>query len=112
MHLDMVFKAFVGLLAAVVIIGSGLGVVSGFSQAVAADNYLEAVAKVIIESNYNASVIGSCIDDATENGYLLQVDVMSAVKAGVRNYATIKLKYYFEIALFGIKQEKIQMKII
>lgn len=112
MHLDMVFKAFVGILAAVVIIGSGLGVVSGFSQAVAADNYLEAVAKVIIESNYNASVIGSCIDDATENGYLLQVDVMSSVKAGVRSYATIKLKYYFEIALFGIKQEKIQMKII
>ena len=112
MHLDMVFKAFVGILAAVVIIGSGLGVVSGFSQAVAADNYLESVAKVILESNYNSSVIASCIEEANVNGYHLQVDVARSVKAGARSYATITLKYYFEIALFGIKQEKVQMKII
>ena len=112
MHLDMVFKAFVGILAAVVIIGSGLGVVSGFSQAVAADNYLETMAKVIIESNYNPLVINSCINEATANGYFLDVDVVRSTRAGIRSYATIKLKYYFEIALFGIKQEKIQTKII
>ena len=112
MHLDMVFKAFVGILTAVVIIGSGLGVISGFSQAVAADNYLETMAKIIIESNYNPSVISSCIDEATANGYLLHVDVVRSAKAGVRSYATVKLKYYFEIALFGIKQEKVQIKII
>lgn len=112
MHLDMVFKAFVGILAAVVIIGSGLGVVSGFSQAVAADNYLETVSKVIVQSNYNAEVVQECIEEASQNGYILKVDVIRSVKAGVRNYATVQLTYYFEIPLFGIRQEKIQLKII
>lgn len=112
MHLDMVFKAFVGMLAAVVIIGSGLGVVGGFSQAVAADNYMETVSKVIIESNYSEDVINNCMDEAAQNGYALQVDVVRSVKAGVKSYATVRLSYYFEIPLFGIRQEKIQIKLI
>lgn len=112
MHLDMVFKAFVGILAAVVIIGSGLGVVSGFSQAVTADNYLESVSKVIVESNYHADVISNCMDEAALNGYTLQVDVTRSAKAGVRSYATIQLTYYFEIPLFGIREEKMQIKLI
>ena len=61
MNLDIVFKAFVGVLAAVIIIGSGLGVTAGFSQTVAADNYMESVAKTIVESNYSPAVISSCI---------------------------------------------------
>ena len=112
MHLDMVFKAFVGILAAVVIIGSGLGVVSAFSQTVAADNYLETVSKVIVESNYNGEVINNCIDEAALNGYTLKVDVIRSAKAGMKNYATLQLTYYFEIPLFGIRQEKIQIKMI
>lgn len=112
MHLDMVFKAFVGILAAVVVIGSGLGVISGFTQAVSADNYMETVAKVIIESNYNEDVICECVEEASLNGYTLQVDVVRAVKAGAKSYATVQLTYYFEIPLFGIRQEKKQVKMI
>ena len=112
MHLDMVFKAFVGILSAVIIVGSGLGVLSGFTQVVATDNYLETVSKVILESNYNSQVISSCIDEALQNGYVLQVDVMRSAKAGAKNYATIQLTYYFEIPLFGIRQEKVQIKTI
>ena len=112
MHLDMVFKAFVAILAAVIIIGSGLGVTSGFAQVVAADNYLESVAKVILESNYNAEVISKCMEEAELNGYTLQVDVSRSLKAGVRNYATLQITYYFEVPLFGIRQEKIQIKMI
>ena len=112
MHLDMVFKAFVGMMVAVVMIGSGLGVMNGFSQIVGADNYLENVSKVIVESNYNQEVINSCKAQAAENGYNLQVEVATAIKAGVRYYATIQLTYYFEIPLFGIKQEKVRMKIV
>ena len=112
MHLDMVFKAFVGILAAVVIIGRGLGVISGFTQAVAADNYMETVSKVIVESNYNQEVINNCVEEAGLNGYTLQVDVARSTKAGVKSYAMIQLTYYFEIPLFGIRQEKIQMKMI
>ena len=57
MHLDIVFKTFVGVLAAIVMVGSGVGVMVGFSRAVAADNYMESISKVIVESNYNEAVI-------------------------------------------------------
>ncbi|MBQ8519469.1 MAG: hypothetical protein IJ455_07720 [Agathobacter sp.] len=112
MHLDIVFKAFVGVLAAVIIVGSGVGVTAGFSRAVAAENYMESVSKVIVESNYNEDVIEKCIQEAETNGYTLEVDVLKATKAGVKYYAEIKLSYYFEIELFGLKQQKIQTKII
>lgn len=112
MHLDIIFKAFVGVLVAVVIIGSGLGVMTGFSQMVAADNYMESVSKVIVESNFNGTVIDQCIEEAVANGYTLTVNVQSASKAGVKTYAEIKLTYYFEIKLFGLKQQRVQMKIV
>lgn len=112
MHLDIVFKTFVAILASVVIMGSGLGVTTGFSQAVASDNYMEAVSKVIVESNFNANVIEKCKQQASENGYVLEVTVQEATKAGVKSYAQITLTYYFEIKLFNIKQQKVQTKIV
>lgn len=112
MHFDIVFKAFVGVLVAIVIIGSGIGVTTAFSQNVAADNYMEAVSKVIVESNYNRNVIEDCIREAKNNGYSLDVHVQPASKAGVKHYAQIRFTYYFEIPLFGLKQEKVQIKII
>ena len=112
MHLDIAFKAFIGVLAAVVIIGSGIGITTGFSQMVEADNYMESVSKVIMESNYSEAVINRCIQEAAENGYTLEVNVMWASKAGVKSYAEITFTYYFEIKLFGIKQQKVQKKII
>ena len=112
MHLDIAFKSFIGVLAAVIIIGSGLGVTTGFSQTVAADNYMESVSKVIVESNYNAEVIGKCVQEASDNGYVLDVQIQGATKAGVKTYAKITLSYYFEIELFGLKQQKVQTKIV
>lgn len=112
MHLDIVFKAFAGVLAAIVIVGSGMGVTTAFSQTVAADNYMESVSKMIVESNYNTKVIEACVEEAKTNGFTLEVSVQNATKAGVKHYAKISLSYYFEIPLFGLKQEKVQIKII
>ena len=110
--LDIVYKAFVGVFVAIVIIGSGIGVITGFSQMVASDNYMESVTKVIVESNYNETVINSCKQEALDNGYVLEVNVQGSNRAGAKCYAEIKLTYYFEIKLFNIKQEKVRTKII
>ena len=112
MHLDIAFKAFVGVLVAVIIIGSGLGVTSGFAEAVEANNYMESVSKVILESNFNETVIDKCIEEASINHFLLEIEVYEASKAGAKSYAKISLTYDFEIPLFGIKQQKIKTKII
>ena len=112
MHLDIAFKTFVGLFAAIVMIGSGLGVITGFSKAVAAENYMESISKVIVESNFNTMVIDKCEIDATKRGYILEVNVKEMEKLGVKKSAELKLNYYFEIPLFGIKQEKVQWKVL
>ena len=112
MHLDIIYKAFVGALVAVVMVGCGLGVTMGFAEYVAAENYMESVAKTILESNYNETVIKRCKEEAAVNGYTLDVVVEEAKKAGVKRYAQIKLTYYFSIELFQIQQEKVQVKII
>lgn len=112
MHLDMVFKAFVGALVAVVMIGSGLGVTMGFAEYVEAESYMQSVSKTILESNYNETVINQCQAEATKHGYVLEVAVEEAKKAGVKRYAQVKLTYYFTIDLFQIKQQKTKVKII
>ena len=112
MHLDIAFKTFVALLAAIVIIGSGLGVITGFSKAVAAENYMESVSKVILESNFNAKVIEQFESDAAERNYELEVTVKDAVKQGVKKMAEVRLTYYFEIKLFHIRQEKVLWKVL
>ena len=112
MHLDIAFKGFIGVLIAVIIIGSGLGVTTGFAQAVAADNYMESVSKVIVESNFNPNVISQCMEEAAENEYVLDVELQEATKAGVKTYGKITLTYYFEIKLFGLRQQKVQSKIV
>ena len=76
MHLDIVWKAFVGVLAAVVIIGSGLGVTMAFSHAVAADNYMESVSKKICEVNeMKFTSLGRIFwgqDGTVYNGYIFR----------------------------------------
>ena len=111
MHLDIIFKTFVGVLVAVMITSTGLAVITGFSKSVAANNYMESVSKVIVESNYAPNVINACIMEATDNGYSLDVKVERARKAGVKVYAEIALSYCFEIKLLGIKQNRILKKI-
>lgn len=110
--MDVLYKVFIGVLGAVVLVGCGLGVTSGFASAVASDNYMESVAKVIVDSNYNENVIETCKAEALENGYVLTVNVQGSNKNGVKKCAEIELKYYFEIKLFGIKEEKVQKKVI
>lgn len=112
MHLDIIFKAFVGALVAVVMIGSGLGVTMGFAEYVEAENYMQSVSKIILESNYSETVINQCKKEAAQNGYVLEVMVEEAKKAGVKKYAQLRLTYYFTIELFQIKQEKMKIKII
>ncbi|MBP3676725.1 MAG: hypothetical protein J6I97_00105 [Agathobacter sp.] len=112
MHLDIIFKAFVATLVVVVMIGSGLGVTMGFAEYVEAENYMQSVSKVILESNYNEAVIEQCQKEAANNGYVLEVTVEEAKKAGVKRFAQLKFTYDFTIELFQIRQQKMKVKII
>lgn len=110
--METVFKGFLTVIIAVIIAGSGLAVTAGFAAASASNDYIESVSKIIVESNYNETVIASCMKEAKDNDHELTVTVLGGTKPGSKRYARIELKYNFEIRLLGIKQEKERLKIV
>lgn len=110
--MSIIFKAFIAILSALFIVVSGFSITLGFSDAVAANNYMEQVSVLIMESYYNDAVIAECIDDAADNGYTLSVNVEGERKAGAAKYMKIEMKYDFELKLFGYKQTKSIVKVM
>ena len=106
------FKALVAILSALFIVASGFSVTKGFAGAVEANNYMESVSKLILESYYNEEVIATCVAEAAENGYELTVSVEGGDRAGGAKCAKIEFIYDFELKLFGYVQEKKQMKVL
>lgn len=110
--MSVVFKAFIAILSALMIVVSGFCVTQGFSASVAANNYMEQVSLLIVESYYNDAVITECIEDASEKGYTLSVTVEGETKPGCAKYMKIRMTYDFELKLFGYKQAKSIMKVL
>ena len=110
--MDIIGKVLVGCIAAVLLVMSGTTVIMGNSDEVAANHYLDSTAKVILESNYNADVIDKCIDNAAENDYVLNVELIGSASAGKKQYAQIKLTYKYSLKLFGFEQEKTIVKML
>ena len=105
------FKTFIVVLSSLFMIVSGFSVILGFSDVVAATNYVESVSNIIVESHYNSTVITECIQDANDNGYVLTVSV-TGNSPGAAKYAKIVLEYDFELKLFGYKQAKSLSKVV
>jgi len=106
------FKALIAVLSAFLIVVSGFVVILGFSEHVAANNYMEQASMLIVESYYNDSVIVECIDRASDNGYTLTVTVEGGNKPGTAKYMKIEMNYDFELRLFGYKQPKRLVKVM
>lgn len=112
MHIDSVFKVVLTVLLSIAVVLSGTSLVAANVDVVVANNYFDDVATVISESNYSESVIQDCIDDATENGYTLTVNVIGSTEPGMKRYAELTFEYYYQIALFGVKDLKTKTKIV
>lgn len=110
--MSVAFKAFIAILSALFIVFSGYSVSLGFGDAVAANNYMEQVSALIVESYYNDAVIAECINDAADNGYTLSVTVEGETKPGCAKYMKIEMQYDFELKLFGYKKTKSIMKVM
>lgn len=110
--MSTIFKAFIVVLSALFMVVSGFSVTAGFGGAVAANNYMESVSNLIIESYYNDEVIEACVQDAETHGYELTVSVEGKNKPGTARYMQIKLTYDFKLELFGYTQEKTLTKVL
>lgn len=110
--MDIIGKVLVGCIAAVLLVMSGTAVIMGNTDEIAANQYLDSTAKVILESNYNADVIEDCIDVAADNGYVLDVELKGSVSAGKKQYAHLELTYKYSLKLFGFEKEKKIVKML
>lgn len=110
--MDVIGKVLVGCIAAILLVMSGASVIMGNTDEVAANQYVDATAMIILESNYNAEVISECIDNASDNEYTLSVDVYGSSSPGKKQYAKIELTYKYSLKLFGFEKEKTISKIL
>ena len=107
-----ILKSVIAVFLVILIVFSGVSIVIANNESTAANDYLEEVALVISESNYSTSVIQECIDEATENGYTLTVNVVGSSSPGMKRYAEITLEYDYEVGMFGVSDPKYKTKIV
>ena len=84
----------------------------GNTDETAANQYLDATAKVIVECNYNPDIIAECIENASDNGYELSVEIYGSATPGKKKYAEIKLTYKYSLKLFVFEKEKTISKLL
>ena len=110
--MEMIYKMMILVVLVIFLVSGGFAVSNTCIDIVSANNYLEEISRVILESNYNPEVIDACCDEALEKGYQLSVLVQGNNRPGVLNYAKITFVYKYEIKMFGVSIEKQKEKIL
>ena len=103
-----VIKAFISLFFTLILVCTGVSIISGVNNGRNADNFLaDSVAK-IGNSNYAPSVISACQADASAHvpEYTLDVSMASASNDATKKYGTATLTYHLEIPFIGYDVEK------
>ena len=110
--MDVIGKVLVACIGAILLVMSGVSVTMGNTDETAANQYLESVSKVVLESNYNTDVIEACKEEAADNGYTLEVVVYGSSTPGKAQYANVTLTYTYSLKLFGYETTKTVGKIL
>ena len=110
--MEMIYKMMILVILVIFLVSGGFAVSNACIDIVSANNYFEEISRVILESNYNESVINACCEEALEHGYELSVLVKGNSRPGVLNYAKITFIYKYEIKMFRVSIEKQKEKIL
>lgn len=99
-----VFEKIFDVILIILCVGCCFGIISANNSAIVANRYLTKITNKISNSNISENVISYCEEDAINNGYTIEVDVVNEDIYGSR-YADITLYYYYEIPLLKVKTE-------
>lgn len=110
--MDSIWKVTLSFAVVVMITVVGITMTSVSTDVAAAGDYMEDLASVIRESNYNEAVIQQCREEATERGYELEVSVCRSKSRTWSSYAKLSLHYPCHFPAFGLEEEKVKEKII
>ncbi|MBD5556847.1 MAG: hypothetical protein HDQ95_16280 [Roseburia sp.] len=101
-----IIGAFGTLIVLVLNIFICIAVSNASSRAAAAREYKADVIAEIENSNFNPSVINSCIAQADAEGYTLQITPCTYDEDGCMQTAEVILSYSYELPIFGISETK------
>ena len=110
--MQIVIKTIIIGVSAIFLLVVGVDGIFAANDMVAASNYLDNVSEVIMESNYNETVILECRDEAIEKGYVLEVTVSGGTLPGAKRYAEIKMTYPLKISLVGFSTQITKQKVL
>jgi len=112
--MNQVVKSFLGIFFLLVLLFTGVGIISAQIHVSAALDYKSAVVTQLENSNYSPAVMNACITQATESGYTLEIRTFSMGNA-VQTYtaanvtdtsdvimAEVILNYPYEIPFLQI----------
>ncbi|MBO5372424.1 MAG: hypothetical protein J6A75_06870 [Lachnospiraceae bacterium] len=71
--MSQVFKTFMGVFFILILLLTGVGIISAQMDVSAALNYKTDVVTELENSNYNAEVINACITQAKDKGYEIKI---------------------------------------
>lgn len=102
-HIISAFGILVSLMLSLFIC---VNVISASGQTVAAKEYKADVIAEIENSNFNPNVIASCISQASNAGYQLEVKACTYDEEANIQTAEVILTYNYQLPLFGISDTK------
>lgn len=100
--MGQIMKTYLGLFFLLITGMVGIGVVTAGIQSAAARNYHSDVISEIECSNFNASVVAACQNQAEEEGYGLEVKMMSYDPQGHTRVAEVILHYEYAIPVLNL----------
>lgn len=71
--MNQVVKSFLGIFFLLVLIFTGVGIISAQINVSAALDYKSAVVTQLENSNYSPTVMNACIQQAADSGYVLEI---------------------------------------
>lgn len=110
--MDIIYKVLITIFSVMILLSTGLSLTLSIADEIEINQYFNSVSETLADSHYNEQVSQLLIEEATEKGYELTIQIFGSTKPGSYKYAKISLTYQFQVPLFQISLERSKEKII
>ena len=100
--MDIFYKVLITILCIILLLSTGLSITLSIADEIETNQYFNSITETLVDSHYNEIIKDKLIEEATENGYLLTIEILGSTKPGSYKYAIVTLSYEFHLDLFHI----------
>lgn len=110
--MDIVYKVLITILSIIILLSTGLSLTLSIADEIEVNQYFTSVTETIADSHYSEKVSQLLVEEASEKGYELDIQLFGSTAPGAYKYAKVSLTYHFQINLFHISLQRTKEKII